>query len=167
MLGVRVGVEEADGDGLHALRLAGIDNGLQVFGRQRRPDAAIRADALTDFEAEAARHEWFRLVELEVVHVRAVAAPDLQHVAEAGGRHERGLDAAALRDGVDDDSRPVDEGDDRGRVDPPGVDGGEDTVREIGRCRRDLRCPNGAGRLVEEHHIGEGPADVHSNADPR
>ena len=31
---------------------------------------------------------------LQVVHVRAVAAPDLQHVAEAGGCHERGLDAA-------------------------------------------------------------------------
>ena len=100
---------------------------------------AIRADPLADFEAKAARHEWFRLVELEVVHVRAVAAPDLQHIAEAGRRHERGLHAAALGDGVDDDGRPVDEGDDRGRGRCARGDRVEDTVGEIGGGRRDLR----------------------------
>ena len=46
-----------------------------------------------------------------------VAAPDLQHVAETGGRHQRGLHAAPLGDGVDDDGRAVDEGDHRRRID--------------------------------------------------
>jgi hypothetical protein len=167
MLGMRVGVEEADGDGLHSLCLARIDDRFQVLGRQRCPDAAICADALADFEAKVTRHEWFRLVELEVVHVRAVAASDLQHVAETGGCHERGLHAAPLGDGVDDDGRPVDEGDHGSRIDLPSVDGGENTVREIVGCCRDLRRPNGARHLVEDDDVGEGPADVHGHADPR
>jgi hypothetical protein len=106
-------------------------------------------------------------VEFEVVHVRAVAASNLQHVAKTGGCHQRGLHAAPLGDGVDDHGRPMDEGDHRSRFDLPSVDGSEDTVREIVGCCRDLRRPNGARYLVEDHDIGEGAADVHRHADLR
>ena len=83
MLGVGVGVQEADRDRLDAVALAGGCDRLGVRRVERDEDGAVAVDALAHLEAVAPRHERRGLARDEVVHVGAVAAADLEDVAEA------------------------------------------------------------------------------------
>ena len=80
-----VGVEELDGDGLHSLGPAHLDHRVQVFEMQRRTDPPLGVDALAHLEPEPARHEGDLLAVAQIVEIGAVAACDLEHVAEALG----------------------------------------------------------------------------------
>ena len=109
VLGVGVGVQEADGDRLDALRAAGLGDGVELGELEWDEDVAVAVDTLAHLEAQPSRHERLGLAADEVVHVGPVSAADLEHVAEAARGDERGQGALALGQRVDDDRRAVDE----------------------------------------------------------
>ena len=103
------------------------DAGTRRAGRRRRPPRpprapprpraratprraarhAVRPHPLAHGEPQLARHERRRAVRGQVVERGAVLAADLDHVAEALGRHERGAGAAPLEQRVRRHGRPV------------------------------------------------------------
>ena len=117
-------------------------------------------DPLAHLEAVAARHEGRRLARDQVVHVGAVAAADLEDVAEAARGHERGTGTRALGERVDDDGRAVHELLDRGRLDLACGDHVEHALGEVARGRRDLGDAHLAAHCVDRDEVGERAADV-------
>ena len=109
MLGIGIGVQEGDRDALDVQRAQ--------FGRERthrrfverQAHGAVRVDALGDGEAQGARRQRLRLVDAEIVLVVAALGADIEHVAKAFGRDQRGLRAAAFDDGVGRERRAVNE----------------------------------------------------------
>ena len=169
MRGVRVGVNEADRDCLHAFRLKAGDD-----LRQRREVQGVHLlpaviDAAGKRATQAARHEGLGLLVVQVEEVGPVAARDLQRVAKTLRRDEADLDAGALRERVDDDCRAV----------------GEEAHRVCldARLRHDaehpflVACRGGVGLRAaddglagvpigfEDQEIGEGSADIGCDAD--
>ena len=164
---VQVAVKQADRDRDHVLLgqcTGDFVNPVFVQGLQH---GACRVEPLIDLEAEIARHEWPRLLEVDVVEVRPDLAADLQHVAEALGGDERGPWGLALDQGVGGDGGAVDEVGDGVRRDVALGENAFDRVQEApGRIRRsggDLRDSGRPGVFGEQHGIGEGTADVHAN----
>ena len=155
-----VGVEELDGDGLHSLGPAHLDHRVQVFEMQRRADPPPGVDALAHLEPEPARHEGDLLAVAQIVEIGAVAACDLEHVAEALGGDQRGLRAGPLGDRVDHRGSAMDEVVHLLSVEARLLDGVEHTAREIARRAERLGDAERAGFLIEMDEVGEGPADI-------
>ena len=160
VLGVRVGVQEADGDRLDALRVACVCDGVELGELERNEDVAVAVDTFAHLEAQPPRHERLGLAADKVVHIGPVSAADLEHVAEAARGDERGQGTGALGQRVDDDGRAVDEA-------PHVLEGdiavGQAGEHALGQARRGRRCLRDAEvtRLgVEEDEVGEGTADV-------
>ena len=104
--------EQADRDRLDPRRAHGLDR------RRERPlverhDDAVGPHPLAHGEPQLARDERRRAVRRQVVERGPVLAADLDHVAEALGRDERGAGAAPLEQRVRRDRRPVREHADR------------------------------------------------------
>ena len=133
VLGRGVGVEELDRHRLHLLAAAFLDHRAEVLHRHGLELAAVGVNTFAHLEAPPPRHERRRLLETQVVHVRPVAARDLQYVAEARGRHERGLDPLALGDGVDHRGAAMHEERDLGGRNPGKADGVDHPLGEIAR----------------------------------
>ena len=89
-------------------------------GSTGSPHRAVDQHALVHLEAQVARRERPRPLHEQVVHVVAVLAGDLDRVAEALGRDQRGPGALPLDDGV---------GDERG------------AVEDVGHAGRRARAP--------------------------
>ena len=109
VLGVEVGVEEADGHGLDARAAQAGGELAALVLVELADDGAVGGDALVQLEAEVALDERRRLAPEEVVHVRDPQPAQLEHVAEAGGRDERRRAAAPLEHGVRRHRRAVDD----------------------------------------------------------
>ena len=151
--------QQADRDGVD-LRLAQrVERALQALLVERL-ELALRPHPLAHGEAQVARDERLGPALGEVVERRAVLARELDQVAEALGRDERGARAAALEQRVGGDRHPVGEG---GHV------GGVDRLQRvhhalrlvIGRTR-DLARDHALS--VERHEVGE--RTPHIDADP-
>src|SRR5881296_4786731 len=99
VLRVEVRVQQADREGGDAAIDQRADRAARVGFVQRRPHRAVGEHALGDLADQAPRHERARLLDLEVVDLVALLAPDEQHVAEAA----RGEQADAARLALDDD----------------------------------------------------------------
>ncbi|MGY4497778.1 hypothetical protein ACVWYH_001705 [Bradyrhizobium sp. GM24.11] len=69
----------------------------------------MRVDALGHGKAQAARRQRLRLVDAEIVLVVAAFGADIEHIAKAVGRNQRGLGAAPLDDGIGRQRRAVNE----------------------------------------------------------
>ena len=81
--GVRVGVDEADRDRLHAFGLKVRDDLRQrASGPTGLHLLPVVVDAAGQLAAQAARHEGLGLLIVQVEKVRPVAARDLQRVAK-------------------------------------------------------------------------------------
>ena len=161
--GVEVGEQQADG---HRLGLAGPREGrhpIQLSLRERR-DHALGACALPGGEAELVGHQRGRLRRAEPVEVGAVLASDLEQVGEALGGDQGRARAALLEQGVGAHGHAVGKRLDlvRAGARPPKrrLDRGEHAPRLVVRGGRRLRRVQGAP--VEEHGVGERPADVDS-----
>ena len=164
VLGVHVGVQQADGDRLDVLPSQ--DRGGVAHGRvvERSEHLALRAESLADHDRPVARHERLRLLELRVVEGRPHLARDLEQVAEPVGRHEAAPGDLPLDDRVRGDGRRVD--------DERHVAHGDATLREgtarglheplrgVGGRRQHLRDRHLARPLVDEGRVGERPSDV-------
>jgi hypothetical protein len=133
--------------------------------RRGLDDGAVRGDALVQLEAEPPLDERRRLAPEEVVHVRDSQPAQLEHVAEAGGGHERRRAATALEHGVRRDRRAVDDLGDRPSA-RAGHETGDclDNRPVVARRRREQLAKHDAAVLAVEDHVGEGAADVDTHA---
>ena len=165
--GVLERVEEADRDRLHALGEELVHRRLGRFARERNDDLPARVDPLLHLDPEIALDELRRLLPPEVVEARHAKVPELEHVAEAARRDEAGERPLVLEDRVGRDRRAVPDL----RHVRPGEGGLVEDLRETARDR--LRVVLDArGHLagedpapgVEEHDVGEGSADVDTDA---
>ena len=120
----------------------------------------MAVDPLAHLEAQPPRHERLGLAADEVVHVGPVAAADLEHVAEAARRDERGPGAGALGQRVDDDRRAVDEVPHALEGDLAVGQAGEHALGQARRGRRRLGDAEVARLGVEGDEVGERAADV-------
>ena len=165
---VEEGVEQADGDRLRVVALDEVDGVVHVLEVERLHDGALRVDPLGHLEAEVARHEDGGSVLEEIVEARPGGAAQLEDVAQAPRRDERRAGAPALEEGVGHHGGGVGEPGDLGRRHPALPRGGaqrlDHAAAEVAGRRRDLDHADPAPRLVHEHDVGEGAADV--DADP-
>ena len=152
--GVEVGVEQADGDAVHAVGNG--REGREVDGPELGP---IGRQSAVHLEAEPPGNERFGPVGPLVVQAGPILAADLDHVAQALARHQRDDRQVALEHGIGGDRRPVGEevGQRAVRTQQRGDAGRH---RPVGRVRggQDLAHCTGA---VDE--VGEGPAGVRAD----
>ena len=166
---VQIAVEQADRDRDDVLlgqRPRDLVDPVLFQGLQH---LAARIQPLLDLEAEIARHERPRLLEMDIVEARPDLAADLQHVAESFGRDERGARRLALDQGVGGDGGAVDQVGNGVRRDIAIGQDALDRVEEaLGGVRGrggDLRDPGRAAGFGEQHGIGERAADVDAEAE--
>ena len=162
---VGVGVQEADGDGLHFLGLEEPQHLRQGRQIHRFLHFALVVGALIEFLPQIAFDKGLGLSEIEVEQVRTIASGYFQHVSEPLGGDQGGLDALPFRQGVDDDGGAVgEEGKMVGRK-PRLLHGGHDAPLEIRRrgvrfCGFNLAAGarGRVHRIVNE--VGKGAADI-------
>ena len=126
-------------------------------------DGAVRGDALVQLEAEVPLDERRRLAPEEVVHVRDAQPAQLEHVAEAGGRDERGRGCRAAR------ARRSSPPSSRARPPRPAPSSASPptastTASVVARRGREQLADRDAAVGAVQDHVGERAADV--DADP-
>ena len=160
VLGVQEREQQADRDGVD-LGLPQRVDGLLHAVLVERLELAVGPHPLLHREAQIPRHERLRAPLGEVVERRAVLAGELDQVAEALGRDQRGARAAALEQRVGGDRHPVRE---RGHV------AGLDRLQRahhtlgliVGRARHLARRDAGS---VEGHEVRERAAHIDADSD--
>src|SRR5262249_18217382 len=112
----------------------------------------------------AARDQRRRRILKEVIEVRARRTPQLQHVAKAARRDQRGARAGSLENGVGHYGGRMREQGHLGRRQPIAshrhVEGAEHAFGEVARGRRHLGHADLPARVVDESHVRECPADI-------
>ena len=165
--GVAVGEQQADRDRLGARAPGLVDDARELVLGQLLDDA-VGPDPLGSAEAHPLGDQRGRLRRAEVVEAGPVLAPDVEEVGEPTGGDERGPRAALGQQRVGAHGHAVREDLDLGRLgagalerrldrgeDPPGL-----VLGRRRRLRRVQRPP------VEDHRVGEGPADVDPEEHP-
>ena len=160
VLGIDVGVQEADRDRLDAFRRERAAGVLEARAVELRVHLAGGEHALVDLAREPARHQRAVLVEQEVVGLRPVAAADDVDVAGAARDDQAGLGALALDQRVDGDGRAVDQLVDGGGLDAALAQAVDDALHELRRRGEALGLHERLRRLVEADEVGEGSADI-------
>jgi len=156
-------VEQAHRERRHAARGQRPDRPASIVLVQRRPHGAVGEDPLADLADEPTRDQRGGLLDLQVVDLIALLAPDDENVAEAAGRQEPDAARLALDDDVGAERRAVD----RLRDVRPGnkslreqrVEAGQARLRGIGIGREPLAGGDLTGGRLEDE-VGERPADV-------
>ena len=161
---VRVGVQQRDRDRVDPIGLEDRERRGDAGEVDRPVDRPIGQHPLVDGRAQAARDERRRRPPEQVVRVVPIAAPDLEHVAEAAGRDQTDAGAAPLEQRVQSDRRAVQE--ERGGTDAIGrerrLDGHDHAaLRRVGRARL-LADDDLSGLVVAPHEVGERAADIDS-----
>ena len=131
--------------------------------------AAVCEHPLLDVDAEATRAPAAAATKAEVAQVIPTLPADLERIAEARRRQERGRGALALDQGVGDQRRPVGEVVDRLEAEARASDESLDPVEDgdlgcSGRCGEFLNGHR-SGVRVDEYEVREGAADVDADAD--
>ena len=96
VLGIGEAVQKPDRHGLDLLRGERIDRARNAVVVKRHQHGALRIDALAHRQAQPARHQRRRQIDIEVVLLEAVLVADLDHVAKTFGGEQRGLGALPL-----------------------------------------------------------------------
>ena len=157
---LEVRIEEADRQGLDLLDPQRIRDVLELACRERRMDLAGAVHPLRHLVAQLARDQRRLAVEAQVERLRAVAAANLQQVAEAARGQERGAGAAALQQRVDDKRGAVLDEARLARIKPCLADAVEDRLAQVPIGGRALGVGDRSAFDVAGDEVGEGPADV-------
>ena len=165
--GIEIRVEQADRERRDPARDQRADRAPRIVFVERIAHRAVGEHALRHLPDQPARDERRRLLDLEVVHLIALLAPDDQHVAEAARREETDAFGLALDDDVRAERGAVHRVDEvaprhagaRDQLVEPGQTG----LRRIGIRREPLRGVElTRGRLQDE--VGERAAHVEADA---
>jgi hypothetical protein len=154
MTRVGIGVKETHGNPRHALRLERQQSLARRGLIERHERFAQSIQSLGHLEPQIARHERRRLRVEQVVDLGAVAAAQLEHVAEALGRDQADARALLLHDGVDHGRRAMDDRRQIRQIEPQSLEAFEESLLQLPR-RRHLLQRNRARRLVEQHQVDE------------
>ena len=160
----RVGeaVQIADRDALDAGGGEPVGEALDRGLVERDHGAAARVDPLRHDKAQPARHQGRRQVDIDVVLLEAVLVADLDRVAEAFGRDQRGPGALALDDRVGRERRAVDDDRQVARREPRlpqhRADRGDDGA--LRRLRRGQHLGAVPPPARFQRDIGKGAADI-------
>ena len=170
MVAVDVGVDESDGHRLIAVAVRAVGQafdkgpGLVVVEWSQNP--TIGADPFSESVAVPTLDEWHGQDEVQVVLLEPAFGPHLDCVPEALGGYQSGTGSGPADQGVGSQRGPVDERLESRQVDPSlghhGTNPVEDAVlgcvvggEDLGR-EHPLTCL--------EHHVGERPPDVGTDA---
>ncbi len=157
-------VQKADRDGLDAAFCEAVGQRSNAVLVERHQHPAARVHPLAHREAQAARHERRRQVDIDVVLLEPVLVADLDRIAEALGRQQCGLGAFALDDRVGRESRPVNDDRQFGgcerRFPQHDADRFEDGALRRRRGGQDLGAVAASARF--ERNIGERAADIYT-----
>ena len=115
---VDVGVQQANGDGLHVLLANGPHHLTYRVLVERPHHPAGVVDSLGNAVAKVARDQRLRFLAENVVEARPDLSRNLQHVAKTLGGDQRGMSAFAFDDRVGGHCRPVNQAGDRPRRRP-------------------------------------------------
>ena len=126
-------------------------------GVRTSPEPSTRS---VNLEAQLTRNERRLAMEAQIERLGAVAAADLQQVAEALGRQQRGLGADALQQRVDDQRGAMLDEARIARVDCGLADAVEDGLAQLIVGGRTLGVGDRAGLDIAGDEIGEGAADI-------
>ena len=170
MGGIRVGVQEADGQRLDPVTEQPIEDALDLRGVEGNLHVAAGGDPLGDFHAKAPLDERRRFLPGDVVETRHAETADLQHVTEALRRDEPGPRAPELEDRVRGNRGAVQDlahvvAGHAGFVEQL-TDALDDGAGVVVDARRHLLRVDGP-IVVQEHDVGERPADVDADAKAR
>ena len=127
---------------------------------------AIGAQTLRHFEPQRPAHQRHMLVEEQIIRIGPVHAADLVDVAEAFGRHQRGLGTGALEQRVDGDGRAVQKQMGYVEGDAGALDRRLDALDQRVMRRQRLAEEEPSGAFVEGGEIGEGAADIDGDPQP-
>jgi len=167
VLGIGIGVQEADRDRFHARigqRAARI---LDAGALERRMNLAGGEHAFLGLQGETAGHQRTMLVEQKIIGLGPIAAADDVNVAGAARHDQASGSALALDQRVDGDGRAVNELVDG--LKPALVQAIDDALNQVGRRGQALGLHECARRLLEADEIRERSADIDRNdehADP-
>ncbi len=160
---IGIGVEQADRDGAIA---AGLERGDELAPHlgfvEWLLDRTVGAQAFRRLEAILAAHRRRRLGIEEIVDVAPVVALHEQQVAKARGGDEGHARALAFQHGVGSDGRAVPQILDAREIDARGRERVEGT--DIGAARRARHLGHDHAAVLDGHQIGEGAADLYSDA---
>ena len=161
VLGIGVGVEEGERDALDVQRAqsgTSARTAASSSGSRTAPCASMRSGTVK----RSSRGTNGLGLSIEIVLIEAALVADIEHVAEALGRDQRRLGAAALDDGVGRKRRAVNEDVDIAHV---GTRVGENETHAVQhRLLRPLRRRQHLARLAilahVQHDVGERAADI-------
>ncbi len=157
---IRPGVDEADRDRLDVRGRDPARHLLRAGFIERPQNGTACIEALSDLERQVARDVRFRPLEVDVVGLWAVAAPDPVDIAHPPGDDQCRAGAGPLNRRVDRDGRAVNEALGSAHIEPALAQTLANPEREIGRRRGALRLRDRPRGLVEGDEIREGPPDV-------
>ena len=167
--GIPVRMQEAHGDGVHAVGGEAARLGGDRVEVERDEGVAVAVHALGHLQPAAARHQRLGILQEQVVDVVALLGAHLQDVAEALGGDEAEAGAAPLDQRVGHQRRAVD---DLAHVGQRQAGIGHDLRQALQRADRGVVRsgeafvqPDAAINGVEQDEVGEGAADVEADAE--
>ena len=157
---VAIGVEERDRHRLDVEPGDRLRQPVDLLRLRLGQHLAPAVHPLVHLEAQRAGDQRRGAAELDVERVGAVAARELQRVAEALGRHQRRLRAGALQKRVDDQRRAVLDQQRAGEVDAGLGDAGHHPVDQVAIGGERLGVDDLAPFHVEGGDVGEGAPGI-------
>src|SRR6266852_7904322 len=160
VLGIDVGVQEADGDGFHFFLRQAAAGLLEARALERFEHLARGEHTFVDLPGQVPRNERPVPAEKKVVGLGAVAPADEVDVARAAGDDEPGLRAFSLDQGVDGGGRAVDQLADTRAIHAALLQAIDDALHQLSGRGEALGLREPAGSLVKSHQVRESPADI-------
>ncbi len=162
MVGIGVGVQQANGDAFDLLAFDFRDQGLHRPLIQRNQYGAAPVHAFGDRQAKVARHQRRRTMGVEVILVEPVLEGYFQRIPMALGHDERGLGALLLDQRIGRQGGSMNDQLDIAWLSPRRFkhlhSGGQEALRR--KCRRGQQLFGRIDAVFLEHGVGEGAADI-------
>ena len=158
---IRIRMEEVDSDRVGAACLQGLDCRAHAVLIQRQQHFSIGIGPFAHLDAQFARDQRFEFAG-EAEQLRARAARQFQHVAEASGRDQAAARTLPLQHRVGRRGGAVDDRLRPSQVESQRRDAAHEAERLVARRRRHLGDRKLARIAIEQQEIGKRAADVHA-----
>ena len=166
---VDVGIDETHRDRINTERRAALRDGNDLGLVERYHQRSVGADALGDFKAQPSFHQRWGLAKRHIVQPWRAESGDLEDVTKTFRRDQGDAHAGAFDDGIGGDSGAVYDFKNTAGRDARLAEQRADTVLDcravVVRCGQYFLGVHGAVD-TEQHDVGEGAADINTEAKP-